>query len=373
MNNKSILFITTGDISSIATMKRALGMANPLTEIGWEVTIVAEDCEENRKRIKLECNENVKIRYYQKAKIKAEVREKTKISKEVKADYIYFCSFSIRNRLIKSKLSYKPEILIEHSELQSSIPDLSLLKKIAAYTLEFASIMYADRLVCASKFLTSFYKKKARIYSSKTLPVLYSPYAYNEEVMTSPRTIVDQLEKAYSGKKVFLYMGTMTRNYGLFTMIEAIKLVSEKRSDFIFIFIGKGRHLIEAKELVLNEKLSQWVEFAGYVEESQLSSFFQIADAFISPVNNTIQDIARCPSKIYMYLPFQKPVFTCPYGEPKEIFASNGYYFDNSKPITLSGLMENMFDSKKMEKVINIEKHNWNSRSIEFDNWISND
>ncbi len=37
---KSICFVTTGDIKNIATAKRALGLANPLSKLGWSVSIL---------------------------------------------------------------------------------------------------------------------------------------------------------------------------------------------------------------------------------------------------------------------------------------------------------------------------------------------
>ena len=49
-----ICFYTTGDIKSIATMKRALGMADPLVNLGWEVFIIAMNTDENLKRIAME-------------------------------------------------------------------------------------------------------------------------------------------------------------------------------------------------------------------------------------------------------------------------------------------------------------------------------
>lgn len=48
-----ICFITTGDIKNIATAKRALGLANPLADLGWEVSIIMENCEE---KLRKECN-----------------------------------------------------------------------------------------------------------------------------------------------------------------------------------------------------------------------------------------------------------------------------------------------------------------------------
>lgn len=50
---KSICFITTGDIKNIATSKRALGLANPLVDLGYDVSILMEDTTENRKRVSL--------------------------------------------------------------------------------------------------------------------------------------------------------------------------------------------------------------------------------------------------------------------------------------------------------------------------------
>ena len=51
----TICFVTTGDISINATAKRALGMAAPLVQRGWAVTILLEDTTENRHRAEIEC------------------------------------------------------------------------------------------------------------------------------------------------------------------------------------------------------------------------------------------------------------------------------------------------------------------------------
>lgn len=368
--NKSITFITLGDVTAIATMKRALGMADPLKDLGWNVSIITEDCEENRRRATIECSPEIAIHYYKKGTVSEEVKVKTDLIKQLKPNYIYFCSFSIRNRINKSKLGYKPEIIVEHSELQSSIPDNKGLKKILAILTEYGSVFFASKLVCASKYLEVEYAKYAKRCLKPNIPISYSPYAFNFEVINSPMVVLDDLNKKYSGKKVFLYMGTMTRNYGLFTMIDAVLELKKIRKDFILILMGRGRHLEEAKQFVDKKGIEDVVEFPGYIPEDSLSSYFRIADAFISPVNNSIQDIARCPSKIYMYLPFKKPVFTCALGEPKEIFKEKGYYFDNTSPLSLSKLMAKLYNDNNKQINIDIEKHSWKQRSMDFNQWI---
>lgn len=367
---KKICFLTTGDITTIATMKRALGMANPLSELGWEVSVIAMDCEENRERAGIECGPDVAVHYFKPANMNGEVEQKIMLLKQIRPDYIYFCSFGFRNWIRKSALGFNPQMLIEHSELQSGIPDNKGLKKIMAHFIESLSVVYADKLICASRYLETFYTKRSKQFMRRRMSVLYSPYAYSNEVMDAPRLHLDELQAKYAGKTVLIYMGTMTRNYGLFTMLDAVKEAVKETPDIKLLMLGRGRHLDEAKAYVTANKLDEYIEFLGYAPETMLSSYFELADAFISPLNDTVQDWARCPSKIYMYIPFHKPVFTCNIGEPKEIFGSDGYYFDNNQPATLAGLITGLVRQELDRVPLDVTAHSWTTRSVEFSNWI---
>ena len=46
-----IAFVTSKSLSRHATIKRAWGMAPHLLARGWAVTVVAEDCRENRETV----------------------------------------------------------------------------------------------------------------------------------------------------------------------------------------------------------------------------------------------------------------------------------------------------------------------------------
>ncbi|NLR60547.1 glycosyltransferase family 4 protein [Chitinophaga polysaccharea] len=366
-----ICFITLGDIKFIATMKRAIGMAEPLLLLGWEVSIIAQDTEENRKRIAMECSDAVRVYYYPEGTAAEEVRIKTALVNEIAPDYILFCSFSFRNRILKNKLKLKSTILIEHSELPSGIPDNRGLRRYAMLALEYWSVLYADGLLCASKYLCRTYTKRAAQLFRKQLPVHYSPYAFNDEVVESPRVRYHELKEMYQGKTLLIYMGTLTRNYGLFTMLEAMEIISRERSDVHLLLLGRGRHQEEAKDYVKEMGLSMQVQFLGYTPEEELSSYFAAADAFISPLNDTVQDWARCPSKIYMYIPFNKPVFTGKIGEPLEIFGKEGYYFDNHAPASLAALISQL--ALGGLKPVSVDKgaHSWEKRAVDFTAWIN--
>ncbi|SFE02940.1 Glycosyl transferases group 1 [Chitinophaga sp. CF118] len=370
MMKKRICFLTTGDITSIATMKRALGMANPLSAMGWEVSIIAMDCTENRQRVSIECGSYIGVHYYQPAGAGKEVQQKTTILNTIQPDYIYFCAFGFRNWIKKSALNFHPEMIIEHSELQSGIPDNKGLKKVMAHFIETLSVLYADKLICASKYLEDFYQRKAKQLFKRNLSILYSPYAYSNEVIDAPKSYLSELTEKYAGNTVLIYMGTMTRNYGLFTMLEAVEKAIQKTPDIKLLLLGRGRHLEDAKAYVKEKQLEPYIEFLGYAPETMLSSYFELADAFISPLNDTVQDWARCPSKIYMYIPFHKPVFTCKIGEPKEIFGDDGYYFDNTQPATLTDLITTLAEGELQPVTLDVTEHSWEKRSQDFSNWI---
>jgi glycosyltransferase involved in cell wall biosynthesis len=367
----TICFVTIGDITSIATLKRALGMANPLQSMGWEVSIIAMDCPENRKRIGSECNSNVRAYYYQPGKALAEINEKTLLVKKINPQYINLCSYSYRNRLYKTRLNGKPKIIIEHSELPSGIPDYNGIKKVGAYFFEYLSIIYADFLICASKYLINTYQKRSSQVFKSDIPMLYSPYAFNKESLRKIQAGLPPLRGPYGKDTIILYMGTMTRNYGLFAMIDAMKIVKGESDGVKLLLMGRGRHLAEAKAYVSENNLQDCVEFLGYVPEAEIDIYFNRADAFISPLKDTVQDNARCPSKIYMYLPFRKPVFTCKIGEPKEIFGNNGFYFQYERPDTLAQLILDLKSGNLRKVNIPIEEHSWNNRSIAFHRWIT--
>jgi glycosyltransferase involved in cell wall biosynthesis len=358
-----ICFYTTGDINYIATMKRALGMSNSLVDLGWEVFIIALDTEENRKRISLEAT-LARPYYFSSSCSIGEIRQKHRLLNRISPDVVWVCSLGIRNFVY----SRKWHILVEHSELGSGIPDNEGFKKLKTQFFEFISIYYTG-LITASLYLENYFNNKIRKFNKKT-PVHYSPYAYNKEVINLPDVIYPELKDKYNDNIIFVYMGTLTKNYGLFSMLNAAKVLSETHRNFKLLFLGRGRHFDEAKNFIVENNLGINIELLGYVEEKDLSSFFKLADAFISPLNDTVQDWARCPSKVYMYLPYKKPILTCKIGEPKEIFGMDGHYFDYNDPQTLANLMKGVVNNKTFQTTIDINKHSWKTRAIDFDMWF---
>lgn len=363
-----ICFVTTGDITQLATMKRATGMAKPLLDLGNSVGIIALDSPNNRTRIQLEA-EGVDTLYFKRGSFKSEVSQKNTLLHQWKPDVIYICAFVARNYIYKRNLKNVLSF-VEHSELRSAIADNKFHKRFIEMFLESVSLIKFSGQVLASRYLEQFFQKKVKKFNIKR-PLLYSPYAFNKETLQiPPLNEVEKLRKKYNGKKVILYMGTLSLNYGFLDIIKSVELLSKKRNDFVLLIMGNGRHKQIGIDYIKNQKIDSVAQFLGYVAEEDLSLYFGMANAFVSPINNTIQDKARCPSKLFMYLAFKKPIITCKVGEAESLFKDNGYYYTPGDIQQLSEVIDEAIDTNSLKYNIDIEKHTWNYRTKEFMDWI---
>lgn len=362
-----ICFVTTGDIKEIATAKRALGMANPLKELGWDVHILLQNSEENKSRVNLECNKDINIHYYPKTGILSEVKIKNNLIGNIKPDYVYVCAFVARNFIYKKDL----KLLIEHSELQSHISDISVFKKFLSIVLENYSVFKADGLIYASSYLEKYYAKKIKRYRAQTRS-LYHPYAYSP-IINEVKSLSEISEdfKRLKDRFNFVFLGSITRNYGVFTMLEAIRILNNQARNARLIILGNGPDFDEAVEYCIQHQLSNSVLMPGYIEEEDIKHYFSIADTFISPMNNTIQDWARCPSKLYMYLPYKKPIITCEIGEPPHVLGEAGTYYEVGSSDSLAKSMTHIL-SAVSKKYADPNLHTWDYRTKEFHQWIKN-
>lgn len=365
-----ICFITTGDIESLATMKRAVGMAEPLSSEGHEVCIIGWDTANNNKHILNEAPHAEFIAIPGTLKGLKERALKLNYAKAWKPDIVYICAFGVRNSLTRFELGCA-KVFVEHSELASAIPR-SLLSKIQTQLLEACSVISSDGLICASRYLETHFKWLAGKLGRKKIPLFYHPYAYNRNILVPNLKVQENVEQINRGKKLILYMGTLAINYGILDILEGVKIMSAHRNDFILHVFGRGRHADKVQQMAKEMNLDEFVVFDGYVPEEDLGGWFSLSDVFLAPVYNTVQDKARCPSKVYMYLPFNKPIVSCKIGDPYDLLKNDGFYFEPSCVEDLARAMEEALEQSSSWKPKSIDAglHSWDFRTKEFLEWI---
>ena len=364
----NICFVTYGCVEKCSTLKRATGMANPLMESGHEVTILLEYTQQNVARIQLECPD-VTVIYHQAEKNPfAERHCKVKAIQRNQFDLIWICGIGLRNHIFRWES--KALVLGDHVELFSAIENRSNIRRLLDLMYEWLNLIGFDGQICASKYIFTLLSSRLK-NSGLNSPLCYLPYAFNSSIIGKSKYIRHVDDSNLEQKKI-VYMGSFWENYGFWDMLHAAQKLSRLRNDFNIIMMGKGPEKEAGIKWIKANRLGKWIKILGYVPEDQISKIFQGADAFICPLRDTIQDWARCPSKLFMYLPFMRPIITCPVGEAVEIFGPQYSYF--YKPGDVYGL------TKTISKVLNEPMssvtyddtlHTWHERSTEFEKWFN--
>ena len=124
-----------------------------------------------------------------------------------------------------------------------------------------------------------FYMEKAKEFWRKTSLDL------NKVFVAINTTAVIDIEQQPLLKNSLLFVGTLYKEKGLYTLLSAYKEAAHRIQNIpVLNIVGDGDEAQELKQFVVDNKLAEKVFFHGAIfEESILSSFFQKALLCISP------------------------------------------------------------------------------------------
>lgn len=362
MKENAICFVTTGDLRTLATGKRALGLASPLSDLGWRVSVLLQDTEENRHRAELETDGRTRFEFFPSGSAIQEVERKNDLLERLAPTHIYLCAFVLRN-LVRTRGA---RMLIEHSELLSAIKSRPWHRRLCDALLEWLSLLYADGLLNASEYLHGLFCARARLLRRASLQQLHFPYA-------CPDALIDWQRghpRCDTPGKVFLFMGSIRTEYGALEVVEAFRRVLVSYPASRLVMVGVGPQYDALRDAVLRYGIQGKVETPGYVPEEQLPEWLSRADCFVSPMHDTVQDWARCPSKLYYYLAYGKPIITCRVGEPFDTLGNAGFYYEPSDVEGMAEQMRQVCGLAEQPTAVAPRLHSWSARAALLDQWL---
>lgn len=106
--------------------------------------------------------------------------------------------------------------------------------------------------------------------------ILYLPCFYTDLNVFRP------LNFEKNGKTV-IFSGRLAKNKGLFELIDAFKIVTSKISDSKLLILGDGKEKKKLVEMVKSLKLSENVEFLGWVHHTETTRTYNKADVLVMP------------------------------------------------------------------------------------------
>jgi glycosyltransferase involved in cell wall biosynthesis len=354
-------------LSRHANMKRALGLAPHLIAAGHKVTICMEDAVENR-AVVAEISGCDAI-FYPRSSWWRERNQKRRLLSSAGFDLVHICGLGWRNALLPG-IELNVPAVIEHTELESAFLDTSIARRTAQWLLEFGSTIFYKNIVVSSKYLEQLFHRRLQFMGLRHR-ILYLPFASHESIADSAGSRAPAIAAEFGSARVILYMGSIVRAYGVFDLLDALVEMHKTRTDWVCVYVGGGEDRPELEKQAVAKGLGHLIRFLGHVPEEDMAAWMRRAAVFISPLNDTVRDWARCPSKIFIYMMFGKPIVTCRIGENLNALGEDGFYYDPGDRGSMCRAINHALDSSAgwcpgYKK----ETHTWKARASEYERWL---
>jgi len=164
------------------------------------------------------------------------------------------------------------------------------------YWIEFFVIKYCDLVI-----ITNEYRRKALLYIHKNRIdkyIIVDNYVFSPEIIMLDSSLTKGLQKLKSDKKkILLHQGGLSENRGMSSLVKIAEVIP---NDWVLIFIGAKDYMFkDFKELCKKEYHSKILNF-GYVDYSQLNSFYQHVDASVLFYDSSTFNNKYCaPNRLY--------------------------------------------------------------------------
>jgi len=148
----------------------------------------------------------------------------------------------------------------------------------------------------------------------------------------------------------FFYIGGVSNNRGLDTILEAFDILDRKNIDFKMHFVGA---ISDKPDFEKYPNLSDKVIFYG---RKNLEDGYEISRqcvaglAILKPIGNYVKSY---PTKVFEYMAVGLPVVTSNFSLYKEIVEDNdvGWCVDPNSPNEISGILIKIINTKSLEKI----------------------
>jgi glycosyltransferase involved in cell wall biosynthesis len=172
---------------------------------------------------------------------------------------------------------------------------------------------------------------------------------------------------------LLVYMGTLTRQYGVDIAIQALALLRQKLPNARLKIIGDGEHRVFLERQAASLGVADAVEFIGRVPIAQIPRVALPADFGLAPHRrDNLYDMCF-PSKMYDYLALGLPVVAC-WTKSLEFYYGRQTvaFFESEDPRGLAAQIYDLSNNPAKTQImarnaaVFLQKHNWHEESQRY-------
>lgn len=158
-------------------------------------------------------------------------------------------------------------------------------------------------------------------------------------------------------KKIALYHGQISGANYVHLFIRAAKIIMSTRSDILFVIVGGGDRLHEAKKLAHELRLNDHLIFTGEVPHRDIPLYIAAADVTVACFEDNEQSRCKSPLKVVEYMASGKAIVASRMGEVQKMIGDCGILVDPEDPNHIAQGVNTLIDTPQLrEKLGNLAR-----------------
>ena len=152
---------------------------------------------------------------------------------------------------------------------------------------------------------------------------------------------IEELKRPYKGRRILIYQGTMSRDRGLFHMLDGMHLLKEKVPEVLLLLLGLNDINLreEADEQIERDQLGDYVQIISWVPHTEIVNYIALAEIGLVPWQPSEKNCKNIPIKVFEYMACGIPLLA-------SNIPSIAHYITESK----AGLLYDSTDAKAFAK-----------------------
>lgn len=299
-------------------------------------------------------------------------KELIKIIDKEKPDFLYqhHADFNYSGTLLKKKLGMPFFLQCESVQFWIKEKWGKIYFKKLLRDIEEIQWHQADAIFVISEEV----KKHMIYYGADENKIYVNSSSVNPDVF-HPNIDGSEIRKRYNleGKYVVGFTGTFAPWHGVEILAKAVKLINEKISNSIVLFVGDGMLRPMIEDILKSDNIEHKAIITGMQPFELMPKFIAACDVVVSPCVQTDDstEFFNSPIKLFEYLGMGKPIIASKVGQQSYVIENeiNGLHCEQKSPEDLAEAVFKLYKNPDLSQKISLQAR---KDAVEKYNWINN-
>ena len=361
-----IAFLGTSNPEVNASQVRLYHLARGMADAGHDVTVVVPDDPINRE-FPVTRESAVAFHLFKARSAIAEVFTKARQVRAGNFDVVHVVGIGARSLQLVGRPFRRPFYVQDYDELMVSHQGLSPATRAYYSIAEGLTRQRAHGVVVFSRSLECLVREHRPDLGRR---LLYLPIGYDSSFEGTSANLDSELRMMADDRPVITWVGGFWPGYGIDELLNLAIALARRRRQFVLMLVGDGPGLRAARSIVAAQKLSNVIT-PGRVSLVDLQAYLRVSKAFLLPFPETPVNLYRCPTKLFQYIAYNRPIVTNRVGEVAEALGDAGFYYQSRSVESMADACEKAIaSSAKYDRSGLIPPIYWSERARQYSNWI---